>query len=752
MRLTVACCIVLLLCACADEPAQNLGIAGASCTKTPDCESPLQCIAGVCTDISDPKDVQPDRAVVFPEVKTTPDVADTSADTGLEVIPVDLLPGQCASNDDCEAPTPLCALLKKECVECLTKADCPEGLFCKDWACNEKMCNPGEQWCEGGNAITCNDDGTAYASSEACGDKVCVDGECLVCEPGKKDCDGNTVIQCNVQGDKWADVQECTGQLGCVNGLCPECYPGDLECKDGDSWTCKQDGSAWELAEECGGTCMAGKCISPCGNDPKMSNVGCDYWAVDLDNAKETDALGITYDAENQQYAVVVSNISSTSEAKVTIHNSSNQVDQATVAAGSLHTFNLPAMNVVGSVKGMLAYRIQSTIPIVAYQFNPSENKGVFSNDASLLLPVHSLGKEYLVVSKMQDDPNFRGFVTIVGVEPGETTVTVNPTGAVASGNGVPSLAAGSSEEFTLSQYEVLNLETAAMGEDLTGTWILADKRISVFGGSECASSPVTNLCENGTCKSWPQWNCSTMKQCPALCCCDHLEQQMIPVPAWGKHYAVGHSKFRGNEADTWVVLAAEDGTGIQTNPQVATIPTLDGGEHFTFETKSDFELTANKPVLLVQFLSGEQAPDPNPDTCMLGMCMTNLAPCTTAQDCGPSAMPVAGDAGTGDPAMILLPATEQWRTDYMFLVPQNYNGGNFLTLVAPEGATVTLDGNVVAAGTIFGNGDFHASIIQVNAGVHIIQSAHPVSVMVHGYDSYVSYGYSAGMNVQNLQ
>src|SRR5207244_10445478 len=37
------------------------------------------------------------------------------------------------------------------------------------------------------------------------------------------------------------------------------------------------------------------------------------------------------------------------------------------------------------------AYRVKSSFPVVAYQFNPLENVNVFSNDASLLKPVEAL-------------------------------------------------------------------------------------------------------------------------------------------------------------------------------------------------------------------------------------------------------------------------------------------------------------------------------------------------------------------------
>jgi hypothetical protein len=214
----------------------------------------------------------------------------------------------------------------------------------------------------------------------------------------------------------------------------------------------------------------------------------------------------------------------------------------------------------------------------------------------------------------------------------------------------------------------------------------------------------------------------------------------------------VGHSKFRGNESDTFVILASQDGTSITTNPNVGAIPTLGAGQFHKIETKENFELTADQPVVVVQVLSGEHAPTPNPDQCMMGICLTNMAPCQTPRDCGPSGLPVAGDAQTGDPAMILLPAVEQWRNDYLFLVPKFYNWGNFLTLVYAAGTAVKLDGASVGSGTAFAAQAYTANVVTVSDGIHTITADGPVSVMVHGYDQYVSYGYSAGMNLDALK
>jgi len=54
--LSIAASLALGLLACSDPGtsggSSDLGVAGASCLRTPDCRAPLQCIANVCTDLS----------------------------------------------------------------------------------------------------------------------------------------------------------------------------------------------------------------------------------------------------------------------------------------------------------------------------------------------------------------------------------------------------------------------------------------------------------------------------------------------------------------------------------------------------------------------------------------------------------------------------------------------------------------------------------------------------------------------------
>ena len=105
-----------------------------------------------------------------------------------------------------------------------------------------------------------------------------------------------------------------------------------------------------------------------------------------------------------------------------------------------------------------------------------------------------------------------------------------------------------------------------------------------------------------------------------------------------------------------------------------------------------------------------------------------------------------------GDPALILTPPVEQFREDYVFLVPSAY-AENYLNIMAPSETTVTLDGEPVAAEfwTTIPATTYQAAKVPVDAGVHTLVADTPVGLTVYGYDDDVSYGYTAGLNLVDL-
>jgi hypothetical protein len=566
------------------------------------------------------------------------------------------------------------------------------------------------------------------------------------CEVGALRCADSATLEVCQEGSVWVS-EPCVG--GCQESdegaacLDPVCVPGERRCQDDDTVVeCNASGSAFEIAERCQGDntgkqCDLGECTPLCViNEKVKTNIGCDYWAVDLDNAFVPGRDGFL-DAAGAPFAVVVSNPHPEFTGEVSVYNNEGLVDQAILPPLGLHIFNLPRRDIDGSTLAPLAYHIKSGVPIVAYQFNPLDNEDVFSNDASLLLPSHVVGDDYLVMTREQSFDSLRGYLTVVGINDEPTFVSVTVTAPTQEGliGELPALSAGESIDVVLEPYEVLSLQTSAPGADLTGSRVIADRPVVVFGGSEAANVPNTNHCINieertgeGVCEYDGLTVCSTNYDCNDallnVCCADHLEQQLFPINTWGKSYVATKSFDRGLENDYWRVLAAYDNTKIETDPPQADIPTLNAGEWFEFGSRDHFEILSDKPISVGQFLAGEHAPGPN--------VRGGYEP---------------GDAQIGDPAFILAIPSDQFRQDFVFLAPNKY-ARDYASIIAPVGAEVFFDDRLVESWEPVGAGAWQVARFLIGDGVHLLLSDLPVGVLVYGYDSYVSYGYPGGLNL----
>ncbi|MFT5429992.1 MAG: hypothetical protein ACI9OJ_000665 [Myxococcota bacterium] len=449
------------------------------------------------------------------------------------------------------------------------------------------QCIPGQKTCQGNAQLVCNAEGTGWTEPAPCADGlVCNElGVCAGCIADASICQGSDVATC-VDGTSATFVETCPE--ACANGFCVSCKPGLKECRLSDDhhevWECTptaSDAADWALLTTCpdGADCVSGLCLNPCQSDIKLAtNQGCDYYALDLENSADTGGTG-GLSADNAQFAVIVSNPSATSELSVTVHETQLAPASQTVkvAAGELSIIELGPRNITGSVKGALAWRIKGNRPFVAYQFNPLDNVNqVFSNDASLLLPVNALGREYVVITGTGGLP----FVTVIGTTNG-TNVTVTPSSDTEAGSGIAATAKGESFTTSLDAGEVLNLraQSAAGTENLTGTVVSADKDIVVFGGNVAATTGDR-------------------------CCADHLEQQMFPTNVWGTTIPCTKSVARQAENDHWRIVAAEDGTAVSFSAGAASDVTLNRGQFFDVATTKDFVVTASKPVLVGQFLA----------------------------------------------------------------------------------------------------------------------------------------------------
>jgi len=499
-----------------------------------------------------------------------------------------------------------------------------------------------------------------------------------------------------------------------------------------------------------------GYCADDCGAaEANRSNIGCEYWAVPLAN------LGQFTEAE-YDFRVVVANPDDM-PASVRVFRGTTLAAETTVAPGGLDDISLPWISgmsdgiAVGDTDSIAtpngAYRVISDRPVTVAQFNPFEYDSAsaadfsFTNDASLLLPSHSFTGEYIAssfvpLSRTQVTPGFPplipesrdslhwpGYVAVSGVTPEPTTVNVALTAPIAAepGGKFGASAAGTTVSFTLERGEVVHLVSApppacASGRpgfvsrvdeeglefcdeaqyDLTGSRIQSNHPVAVFGGHTCAYVPYDAQA------------------------CDHLENQMPPLQTWGTEYFTAPM---GDPSSPEVrnvvrVTAAFDGTDITVEPSqdgVGSV-TLGAGEWVEFDSTSPFRVNGSRGIMVTQYLVGQFASEP--------------------------------EAERGDPAMVVLPPGEQYRSDYTFVTPTSYNasteGQSFLLVIRPPGLDITLDGSSLS-GSFEAVGGREVAIVPVEGGTHQMNATDTFGVIVFGMGQFTSYAYPAGLNLEEI-
>lgn len=584
-----------------------------------------------------------------------------------------------------------------------------------DAADSDVSCAPGLRVCADPRSVAeCNATGDGYEVERCTSEERC-DPDALACLPivcvpatAQGCADAERFIVCNATGTG-TFTAPCPGGVACVDNACEAtpCEPGRTICTDAENvQTCRDDGSGYDPPVTCprGQECDEGACVDLCTiNAKKSSYLGCEYWSADLDNYD---------DALSQPHAVVVSNPSEELEANITITRGYDTpitlTGPATLPPLGQGVYSMPLDAQVSTVEvSDKAFRVTSNVPVTVHQFNPLNNVGVFSNDGTLLLPTNALGTRYYIMGwEQRPDPPLRGFMTLINTSGQNNQVTVTFSASTAPGPEIPRYAPGDVAVFDMAPGEVLNVATSQAGTDLTGTYVESLFPIAAFGGHECANVLV------------------------GIDRCDHIETQLFPVSTWGTTY-VGTKFFpRGTEPDVWRVLASEDATILSTDPP---IPDIDGavvnrGEFLQFESSRTFQLTATAPVSLGHYMVGAN---------WFGIPRT----CTDGE-------PV----GIGDPALTVSVPIEQYRNDYIVLTPESY-AQDYLNIVAPIGATVVLDGELVAEELFEPVGDigtpFVAALLPVEDGPHRVTADLPIGLEAYGYDCRVSYAYPGGLNLE---
>ena len=534
-------------------------------------------------------------------------------------------------------------------------------------------------------------------------------GAAAPCDPGQVACDGPVALVCDDDGTL-AKSERCDGP--CVPGLgCVACVPGSAACDGEVSRVCGADGLT-HVETHCdpvqGLACdlETGRCVGACAPDELgASYIGCDYYPTVTPNV--VDPLF--------SFAVAVSNTTG-APAKVKITRGAALVQDLTVEPGSVDVVTLPWIAALKAPKGSAliqdgAYRLRSDRPVTVYQYNPLEYTKFemysHSNDASLLLPTNVWGKHTRVVARntFQTQPGAYVVVarregTIVELTPSATGAPVVPGGGVGpDGHGQALLGAG----------DALVVISGVGGGvpdvvDLTGTLVAANHPVQVIGAHACTNVPHDK---------------------PA---CDHLEESNLPLDNLSQTYFLTAPLVKPpklppiRKARLVRVVATEDATALTYDPPQPGAPAmlLKAGDHAEFVSQQDFALAASARVAVAEYMLGQSA---------------------------------GGDSG--DPAMTIAVPPALFRAGYAVHAPIHYES-NFVNLIAPAGAAVSLDNKPVPPNlwSPIGQSGWSAARVALVGkadGDHQLSADQPFGVQVYGYGQYTSYWYPGGLNLQPL-
>ena len=626
----------------------------------------------------------------------------------------------------------------------------------------------------------CNAIAAVLAAMLGCGPSTSANepdagASCTSADPAH--CEGPSWLTC--EGGKWQS-ELCPQPQKCVENLgCRTCKPNDGYCSSQDAYVCNADGTAWDHIETCRPEeqCVMGGCIGACDQlTSNRSNVGCEFWSVDLPNEYYCQSMNqgqtciagmMGYGcAACEQFAVAIAN---TSDFTVNIKVEQNDaapgepmslslVDEQEVLPFNLKVFNLPMREVdctewytdtagklrrIGDSMTCLssrAYRITTTYPVVAYQFNPILND--FSNGASLLIPRNGLDNDYLVMGwstanpismpipgqVMEGIPDHMA-VTIVAVQSNTHVVikTTHMTQASPDG-GIPEAEKGDTIEVDMNPFDVFNLSSRQNMQnptgDFTGTRVTATAPVVVFSSSQRSLVPGFSLDTYSPRPPEPSGEYD-------VCCTEHFEQQMFPVSSLGTKFVITRTPIRSTgapEPDFVRVLATKPGTTVSTSLTNFPTFTLDAGGVADFWTTEDFVVTSNEAIMIAQYAVCQQF--------------------------------IESYSVGGDPEFVVFPPIEQYRKDYIFLTPPTFQK-DYVFIAAPEGTQVTLDGQDVGgeittlcekfpAGTIDAVA-FNSIRCPVEDGIHRLEASAPVGITAYGYYGVGSYGYPGGADVKQI-
>ena len=346
--------------------------------------------------------------------------------------------------------------------------------------------------------------------------------------------------------------------------------------------------------------------------------------------------------------------------------------------------------------------KITSDRDIVVYGIS----RQYFSTDGYLAIPTKTIGKEY-VITAPEGIYNIGGNQGgVLGINaPAEFMVVASEDGTSVSihcSEATEKHSAGSTWNVSLNQgesYLVKGLITysQATGQpngtsDLSGSTIIADKPVSVFGGAICAMVP----------------GLSHLDKCAS---CDHLIEQLLPTSLLGLNYYSNDFGYKPGDDMVRVVGVQSGVTTVMANGTPYTI--AGPGKFIEFKFTGTLKINASAPVQVSQMCTGGQ--------------------------CKP--------VSSTDPFMLNLIPESQWGNYYSFVTAPGLFPVNMVNLVKKGKNTyVGIDGELIpnARFTNIPGTEYYAVQYGISAGPHNAMGDDIFSCYVYGFGTDDSYGYPA--------
>jgi IgGFc binding protein/type IX secretion system substrate protein len=377
------------------------------------------------------------------------------------------------------------------------------------------------------------------------------------------------------------------------------------------------------------------------------------------------------------------------------------------------------------------AVHVEADAPIICYGVTRYQ----YTSDGFLAIPVHALGKEYVVSSWSDIGSNnasggqfLTSYTSAVAAYDG---TKVRFTGGGPSFSKTMSgIKVGESATYDLNKGDVLMMASIGSYSDLSGSAFTSNKNIAVISGNFCSYVPEH------------------------VAACDYMIEQELPTHSWGTTYCV--TPIKNRMKNSWIkIYAKEDNTLIYRDGDIIGELTLGGGGAREGEcylsqrvldatqTPRPVVISGDKPISVTQYNTGQ-----------------------------------SDDGVMSDPFQMVLTPTEQWQNDIVFCTPGVEGNGfkeNYLNILYEIDASGQIPDDFEFAGVVGGSftwqrlkdyspevGDklealidgkqYYSKILELPGdGVYKLRANQTFAAYANGFSYYDSYGFPVCASLNNI-